>query len=111
MYVVSFSNSEHREKLEESTQVVRRTFERQHEAHTRELNEEYHRALVERSSQLRDECHAELLTSEAHVGAEWRQAIANPAVAENRAAVADRRVSDIESFIEQQVKVATSRER
>ena len=78
---------------------------------TRELNEKYHRALVERSSQLRDECHAELLTAEAHVGTEWRQATANLAVAESRAALAERRVADVELANEHQVKVAASRER
>ena len=91
--------------------MVQRYFELQYEAQARELDEEYHRLLMERSSQLREECHAELLTAEAHVGTEWRQAIAKLAVSENRAALADRRVSDIESSIEQQVKVATSRER
>ena len=102
MYVVSHSKSEHREKLEESTQVVRRFFERQHEAHARELNEEYQRAFGERSAQLRDECHAELLTAEAHVGAEWRQATAALAVAESNTALAQRRVADVELANEHQ---------
>ena len=61
-YVVSHSKSEHREKLEESTQVVRRFFERQYEVHAHGLNEEYQRALKERSAQLREECHSELLS-------------------------------------------------
>merc|ERR1711904_648438 len=96
LYVVSHSKSEHREKLEESTQVVRRFFERQYEVYAHNLNEEYQKALQERSAHLHDECHSELLKAEAHVGAEWRQATAALAVAETNTAMAHRRIADIE---------------
>ena len=109
-YVMSFSHSEYREQLEQSTLVVQRYFELQYQGQVRELDEEYRRLLTERSTQLRDECHAELLTAESHVGKEWHQALAQLAMSENRVALADRQVSDIESSIEQHVKVVTSRE-
>ena len=109
-YVVSHSMSEHREKLEESTHVVRRFFERQYEVHAHNLNEEYQKALQERSAHIRDECHSELLKAEAHVGAECRQATAALAVAESNTALAQRRTADIVLANEQQAKAAAARE-
>ena len=77
----------------------------------RDMETEYDRLLKEKASQLRDECHAELLTAQGHVGDECHQALARRAVAEQRVALADRRVINVELTSEQCVKVVTSRER
>ena len=102
---------EHREQTENSIRIIQKFFEKQYDSQVQTLETECSRLYQERSCQLQDECHSELVRGEGHVGSQFHEASAKLAVAESRIALADRRASEVEVAAELAAKVAATRER
>ena len=69
------------------TRILQSFFEQQYEQQVQLLEVGCNRLYAEKSGQLRDECHFELVRAEAHVASEHHEAAAKLAVAEARIAV------------------------